>query len=232
MNLMIETTRHNIRILVAERIDLVRMGLRMLFENHPVITLIEETDNIADLSALTARHRPDVILMDVGLGGDDCAEHVSRLLNICPHSKILLFSSFQSDYSQLHTLPAGVAGIISKHSPCKLLVAAICAIHSDQRCLETSNPIFPAAPKSPEQTATQPTLPCEISASFHPELSNNERRVAYLAGKGLSAREISQQLLLSEKTVRNYLSAIYKKMGIKKQIELCLRAPSHNYFQE
>ena len=78
--------------------------------------------------------------------------------------------------------------------------------------------------------------PVEIQAdkrsSEQPKLSDSERHIAYLACKGLSAKEISAQLLVTEKTVRNQLSVIYRKIGAKKQIELCLKAPLYNYFKE
>lgn len=229
---MTEKTQYKIRLLVAERIDLIRMGLRRLFEHHPAISLVEAADHIADLLDLTARHQPDVILMDFELVNDQCAEHISRLMDICSHSKILLFSHQQLNDLQFSELPPGVAGIISKYGPCNLLVSAICAIYANPLCHDKTNPFLPQMPQSPVHAAKQSSLPGEISASFHPELNSNERRVAHLAGKGLSAREISQQLLLTEKTVRNYLSAVYKKMGVKKQVELCLRAPLHNFFQD
>lgn len=218
-----------IRILVAESVDLIRMGLRMLFENHPVISLVEDTCNIADLPDLTAKHRPDVILMDVGSGDAQCAEHVFRITNIHPHSKILFFSPFHPGYLQSYKLPPGVSGIVSKYSSCKELVAAICAIPTNRLWVDLTKPIPLPISQPSKLVVNPPSLPCEISASLLPGLNNNERRVAHLARKGLSAREISQHLLLSEKTVRNYLSAIYKKMGVKKQVELCLQAPLHHH---
>ncbi|MCC7092127.1 MAG: response regulator transcription factor [Nitrosomonas sp.] len=229
---MMEKTQHKIRLVVAERIDLVRMGLRMLFQNHPVISMLGETGSIDGLSDLITTNKPDVILMDLGLINDRCPEHRLRLMNIGSHSRILLFSHHYSHELQSYELPPGVTGIISKYSPSSMLVAAICKAHINRRCADMTNPALTRAPQSPEQVTAQPSLPGEITASLHPELNNNERRVARLAGKGLSAREISRQLLLTEKTVRNYLSAVYKKMGVKKQIELCLRAPLHNYFQD
>ncbi len=67
---------------------------------------------------------------------------------------------------------------------------------------------------------------------YPPKLTNNERHIAYLACKGLSAKEIGSQLLVSEKTIRNQLSMIYKKIGVKNQIELCLKAPLYDYFKK
>lgn len=229
---MIETTRHKIRILVAERIDLLRLGIRYLFENHPVIGLVHETNVIVGLPELTARHQPDVILLDTDLSNDQCAEHVSQLRKSCLHSKILLFSHLHADHLRFNTLPLGISGIISKSSSSRLLVNAICAIYANRDWHVTLSDLLTQTPQSSEHGIAQPSLPSEITASLLSDLNNNERRVAHLAGKGLSAREISQKLLLTEKTVRNYLSSVYKKMGVKKQIELCLRAPLHNYFQD
>lgn len=229
---MIETTRHKIRILVAERIHLIRLGIRYLFENHPVIGLVQETNTIDGLPELTARHQPDVILLGTDLINDQCAEHVSQLRKSCSHSKIVLFSHLHPEHLRFYTLPLGVSGIISKSSSSRLLVNAICAIYADRDCRVTLSDLLSQTLRSPEHRIAQPCLPSEITALILSDLNKNERRVAHLAGKGLSAREISQKLLLTEKTVRNYLSSVYKKMGVKKQIELCLRAPLHNYFQD
>ena len=62
---MIEQIQNKIRILVAEKFDLIRIGLRSLFENHSTVSLVAETDRIEDLFHLAAQHKPHVILMDL-----------------------------------------------------------------------------------------------------------------------------------------------------------------------
>ena len=84
-----------------------------------------------------------------------------------------------------------------------------------------------------QQHGTDPLaeVRCHDSIWAHPKFSNCERRIAFLASQGLSAKEISVRLDITEKTVRNQLSAIYRKTGVKKQIELCLIASQFDHFK-
>jgi len=81
---------NKIRLLVGESFELVRMGLRELFENHPQILLVDETDCIEDLLALSSKHKPDVVLIDLQLNNGNCAEHIVKLLLDHPDSKVLV----------------------------------------------------------------------------------------------------------------------------------------------
>ena len=226
---MIEQIQNKIRILVAENFDLIRIGLRSLFENHSTVSLVAETDRIEDLFHLAAQHKPHVILMDLQLGNDNYSQHMSRLLHICPQSKVLALSQHNSEHTNLQALRSGATGIIGKHQSCKLLLQAIYAVHTGQIWSDKHIPLLAQQIKfAPDQPVE---MPSDATALQQPKLSKSERRIAYLACKGLSAKEISGQLLLTEKTIRNQLSVIYRKVGVKKQIGLCLKAPLHNYFQ-
>jgi DNA-binding NarL/FixJ family response regulator len=168
-----------------------------------------------------------VILVDLQLNNGDCVEQIPRLLQACPQSKILAFSHHNSERTYLQTFRSGAVGIISKHHSSDLLLKAIYAIHAGQLWFDRN------VTKLLWQAQFNAGLlaPADIQTSI-PKLSDSERHVAYLACKGLSGKEISLQLFVSEKTVRNQLSVIYKKMGVKKQIELCLKAPQFNYFKD
>ncbi len=227
---MFEQPNTKIRILVAESFELVRIGLRALFKNHSMIRLVAETNCIEDLYDLVVQHKPDVILVDLLLDNGNCIEHISRLLHSCPQSKVLAFSHHNNECIYLQAFRSGAMGIISKHHSSELLLKAIYAIYAGQIWFDRH------ITKLLWQAQFNPNLSLEIQAdvgiSHQPSLTNGERHIAYLACKGLSAKEISLQLSVTEKTVRNQLSMIYKKIGVKKQIELCLKAPLHNYFKE
>ena len=220
-----------IRLLVAESFELVRMGLRSLFENHSEIRLVAEANSIEDLFKLAVHHKPDIVLMDLQLSGGHYAEHIAKLLHSCPQSKVLAFSHQNSEQTHLQTFRSGAMGIISKYHSSDLLLKAILAVHAGQIWFDRN------VTKLLWQAQFNPNSSVEMPADGHasqqqPKLSDSERHVAYLACKGLSAKEISAQLLVTEKTVRNQLSVIYRKIGVKKQIELCLKAPMYNYFKE
>ncbi len=227
---MIEQSHIKIRVLVAESFELVRMGLRALFENHPVIRLVAETNRIEDLFSLTVQHKPDVVLVDLQLNNADCAEYISKLLNACPKSKVLAFSHHNSEQTYLQTFRSGAVGIISKHHSSELLLKAIYAIHAGQIWFDRH--VTKLLWQAQFDANSLPEIQTDIKASHQPKLSDNERHIAYLACKGLSSKEIGAQLFVAEKTVRNQLSIIYKKMGVKKRIELCLKAPLYDYFRD
>jgi len=220
-----------IRLLVAESFELVRMGLRSLFENHSEIRLVAEANSIEDLFKLAVHHKPDIVLMDLQLSGGHYAEHIAKLLHSCPQSKVLAFSHQNSEQTHLQAFRSGAMGIISKYHSSDLLLKAILAVHAGQIWFDRN------VTKLLWQAQFNPNSSAEMPADGHasqqqPKLSDSERHIAYLACKGLSAKEISAQLLVTEKTVRNQLSVIYRKIGVKKQIELCLKAPMYNYFKE
>ena len=228
---MVVESRAKIRLLVAESFELVRIGLRSLFENHSAIRLVAEASSIEDLFKLATHHKPDVVLMDLQLSGGNYAEHISKLLRSSPQSKVLAFSHQNSEQTHLQTFRSGAMGIISKHHSSDLLLKAILAIHAGQIWFDRNvTKLLWQAQFNPNSSTEMPVD--GRSSQQQPKLSDSERHIAYLACKGLSAKEISTQLLVTEKTVRNQLSIIYRKIGVKKQIELCLKAPMYNYFKE
>ncbi|MBS0298349.1 MAG: response regulator transcription factor [Proteobacteria bacterium] len=209
-----------------ESSDLVQMGLYAFFDNHASINLIAATDCIHDLLFLARQHQPDVILMDSQLIEDHGMENFSRLHRQSPESKVLILSLSEEWQPPLQMSLPSTAGIISKYSSCRLLLNAITAIYAGKDWLNHSTlPVKHAQPglaKPPTLSDNHPTTDCF-------KLSRTSR-VASLACKGLSAKEIGRQLSITEKSVRNQLSSIYKKVGVRKQVQLCIKAPLHNFF--
>ncbi|MBP9101540.1 MAG: response regulator transcription factor [Nitrosomonas sp.] len=221
---------YKVRVLVAENFDLIRIGLRALFKDHTSVHLVAETGDIANLFALVAEHRPDVALIDWQLSECVDAEHICKLTRMHPQTKVLAFSDCISEPINLLAFHSGASGIISKHHSSQVLLNAIHAIHAGKTWFNRDT----AAPEQQqEQSSSDPQaeIRCNDNIWAHPKFSNCERRIAFLATQGLSAKEISIRLDITEKTVRNQLSAIYRKTGVKKQIELCLIASQFDIFK-
>jgi len=215
-------------VLVAENFDLIRIGLRALFKDHTSVHLIAETGDIVNLFALVAEHRPDVALIDWQLSESVDAEHICKLTRMHPKTKVLAFSDCISESINLLAFHSGASGIISKHHSSQVLLSAIHAIHAGETWFSRD-----AAEPEQQQARSDPQaeIRCNDNIWAHPKFSNCERRIAFLATQGLSAKEISIRLDITEKTVRNQLSAIYRKTGVKKQIELCLIASQFDLFK-
>jgi len=222
-------SQHIIRPLVAESFELMRMGLRSLLQDHGSIHLIAETHCIEEMLDLVLQHKPDVVLLDLQLTNGNCADYISKLLNMHPRCKVLAFSPNTDKEICLQTFRSGAVGIVNKHHSSDLLLKAIFSIHAgqiwfDRQIIKVLLRGQGGDGEDHEKSNHNNQLP-------QPRLSESERQVAYLACKGLSAKEISTHLFITEKTVRNQLSIVYKKIGVKKQVELCLKAPHYNYFK-
>ena len=224
---MTDKLHHKIRVLVAENFDLIRIGLRALFKDHTSVHLVAETGGIENLFELVAEHRPDVALIDWQLSDD--AEHICKLTRLHPRTKVLAFSDCISEPINLLAYHSGASGIISKHHSSQALLSAINAIHTGETWFNRD--ALELDQQTQSGSGLQGEIRCNGNMLAHPKFSNCERRIAFLASQGLSAREISMRLDITEKTVRNQLSAIYRKTGVKKQIELCLIASQFDHFK-
>ncbi len=216
-----------IRLLIVESHEIIRLGLRTLIENQPLLHMVAETDCFDAALNLTAQHAPDVILLDLLLSDGNCTEHIPKLLDACPQSKILIFSSTNEEQEQLHVLRLGAAGIIAKHQSTGLLLKAIHAINTNQVWFDKN------ITKLLWQTHANYQLPetthSDAAETQNYQLTVRECRIACLASKGWSAKKIGEQLFISEKTVRNQLTAVYEKLEVSGQVELCLKAPQLSF---
>ena len=164
-----------------------------MLANHASIRLVADTSCIEELVNLALQHKPDVILVDLLLNNGNCIEHISKLLNACPQSKVLAFSHQNNENIYLQTFRAGAVGIISKHHSSELLLKAIYAIHAGQVWYDRHitkllwQAQFDHHPDQVEAKTDARTIP-------QPRLSDSERHIAFLACRGLSAKQISTQL--------------------------------------
>ncbi|MGZ4955175.1 MAG: response regulator [Methylobacter sp.] len=203
-----------INILVADRHELIRIGLQALLGNHQSLRIIAEADSFTETLRLASQHNPDIILLDSPLNDGECLEHIPKLLTRCPQTKVLLFTGNTQEETHLHALRLGAAGIIGKHQSAELLLKSIRTVNAGQLWFD--------------RNVTQLILQNQSSLNQKTDsvvntLSSRERRVACLSSRGLSAKKIAAALAISEKTVRNQLTLIYEKLNVQGQVALCLQ---------
>ncbi len=206
--------------MIIESHEIIRLGLRAFVNSQPMLDIVAETDCFDDALNLIVQHIPDVILLDLLVVNGNCTEHITNLLNICLHSKILIYSNSTEEQDHLYLLGLGIAGIIAKHQTTELLLKAIHAVNGGQVWFnkELTKLLWQS------QINTPTSYNIDAAKTLQQCLTKQELKVAYLASKGLSAKIISEQLFISEKTVRNKLTAIYHKLSINGQVDLCLKA--------
>lgn len=189
-----------IRLLIVDDHEVVRAGLRVLLGVVEGLEIVGEAGTVAEAVREAARLAPAVILMDLrlpdGTGLDACRE----ILSSAPGTRILFLTSYSDEQAVMSTVLAGAAGYVLKDIGSQALVGAI-------RDAAAGRPTL-------DPRITEPV----IGRVRHAEaLSAQERRVLELVVQGRTNKEIAAVLALSDKTVKNYLSNAFQKLGISRR---------------
>jgi DNA-binding NarL/FixJ family response regulator len=198
-----------IRVFLLDDHEIVRLGVRDLLETQPDMRVIGEAGTAASALARIPALKPDVAVLDVRLPDGDgvsvCREIRSRL----PETACLMLTSFGDDEALFDAVMAGAAGYVLKQIRGTDLVGAVRTVASGQSMLD---------PKAASQLmarlrdSSQKRDPLE-------GLTAQERRILKLIGEGLTNRQIGERLFLAEKTVKNYVSALFQKLGMERRTQ-------------
>src|SRR5579875_209864 len=189
--------------------EVVRRGVRDLLEAEPDIRVTGEAGTAASALARIPAVRPDVAVLDVrlpdGNGVEVCREIRSRM----PEVACLMLTSFGDDQALFDAIMAGAAGYVLKQIRGTDLVTAVRTVASGQSMLDPR-----AASKVMERLRSQAGRGDPLAG-----LSAQERTILELIGQGLTNRQIGQQMFLAEKTVKNYVSALFQRLGMERRTQ-------------
>jgi DNA-binding NarL/FixJ family response regulator len=202
-----------LRILLVDDHEVVRAGLRAVLSLEPDLEVVGEAAAAREAIDKALALRPDVVLMDVRLGGPEDIggiEACREIRSAMPEAGVLMFSSFGERETVLSAIVAGAAGYLTKNVARAQLVAGIRAVGQGQSLLDSA--------------VTGPILQrlVELSqASPRPDdvLSQREKQVLLLIAKGNTNREIAAVLVISEHTARNHVTHILDKLGLSRRSE-------------
>ncbi|HEY5896638.1 MAG TPA: response regulator transcription factor [Burkholderiales bacterium] len=191
-----------VRILLVDDHQMVRAGLRALLGDVEGLEVAGEAASVEEAIAYAGAVRPHVVLMDLrlpdGSGVDACREILSTL----PGTRVLFLTSHSDEEAVMSTVLAGASGYLLKDIGHQALVSAIRAAAAGQPVLDS--------------TAAQPVAQ---RAQKVDSLSAQERRVLGLVVEGKTNKEIALALGLSDKTVKNYLSNVFQKLGVARRAQ-------------
>jgi DNA-binding NarL/FixJ family response regulator len=189
--------------------EIVRRGVRDLLESEPGITVVGEAGTAAAALARIPALKPDVAILDVRLPDGDgvtvCREIRSRM----PQVACLMLTSFGDDEALFDAIMAGAAGYVLKQIRGTDLVGAVRTIASGQSLLDPE-----AASRVMRRMRDQAQRSDPLSG-----LTDQERRILELIGEGLTNRQIGERLFLAEKTVKNYVSSLFAKLGMERRTQ-------------
>jgi len=207
---------HTISVLIVDDSELVRAGLKTLFEVNPENTGVRlrvagEAHSVATAIAEAARLKPNVVLLDIRLPDGSGLAACRQILSTEPDTRILVLTSVIDDNLVYDAMSSGAHGYLLKEINAQGLRQAIVDVAAGKFILD-------------------PTLTTRVlnlvrsggsgSLSEHGKLSvlsAQEKRVLALVAEGKTNKEIAEQMGLSDKTVKNYLSSVFEKLKIKRR---------------
>ena len=211
-----------IRILIADDHPVFRFGLRALLDAIPDTDVVGDATTGEAAIALAAEVQPDVVLMDINMPGIGGIEAVRRIRTAQPDVGVLMVTMLEDD-SVFAALRAGARGYVVKGAEPAEVLRAI-------RVVADGEAIF--SPTIAERMlhffAAQPAaLRDRVRSSDHPafaELTEREREVLELIARGLTNSAIAERLVISQKTVRNYITEIFSKLQVADRAQAIIRA--------
>jgi two-component system nitrate/nitrite response regulator NarL len=213
----------SIRVLIVDDHGIMRAGLRMLLESHPGITVVGEASTCADALALATGTQPDVIVLDLDLGGENAVQSIPTLLRTAPDTRILVLTGVRDPEVHRHAIRQGALGLVVKEKAVETLLEAIMKVRAGEVWLEPTM----IARVLGDLTRPQPSPQASAEASKIARLTEREREVITLVGEGLRNKHIAARLYISEATVRHHLTAIFAKLSIADRFELAIYAYQH-----
>lgn len=200
-----------IRVLIVDDHASFRAGLRALLETASDFEVVGDASSGADAVVLAARLQPDVILMDITMPGGDGIEATRRILDASPHVAIVILTMDGGDEPVVAALRAGARGYVLKGAQRHELFRAIRAAAAGEALFSPDIARRLAGYVAP--AGTPPVTPP------FPELTEREREILDLIAAGRSNAEITNRLVVSPKTVRNHVSNIFSKLGVRDRAE-------------
>ena len=210
-----------IKVLIVDDQELFRESLRILLQTQPDLEVTDCVSNVQDALASMEANLPDVVLMDMRMPGTDGVEGTRRLKNRYADVKVIVLTTFDDDEYVFGALKYGASGYLLKGSSVTELSKAIRIAESGGAMI---NPGIASKVISQFSAMAMGTHGSEADQKLIAELNDNEKRIISAVGHGMSNREISQKLFLSEGTVRNYISNILLKLGLRDRTQLAIWA--------
>ena len=209
----------NIRIMVVDDHEVVRTGLRAILEPEEDLEVIAEAGSGDDAVQAIGNPPPDVVLMDVRMGEMSGTEACRLIKSAHPDVRVLMLTSFGEEEAVMASIMAGASGYLLKNAGRSELLSAIRAVAGGQSLLDPS-----VTKKVMERLAS---LTQKESDHAVETLSEREREVVELVARGLTNKEIAENLIISENTSRNHVSRILDKLGLSRRSEAAVFAVQH-----
>ncbi|WP_433461552.1 response regulator transcription factor [Spirillospora sp. CA-128828] len=207
-----------VRVLIVDDDALVRAGLSMMLSSAQDLDVVGDVADGAEVVAAVNQHRPDVVLMDIRMPRLDGLAATELLRGRREPPEIIILTTFDTDDHILRAMRAGASGFLLKHTPPPEIVRAI-------RQVAAGEPMMSPAVlrKMMSYVAESGVDPRQARArELLARLTDGERAVAALVGRGRTNGEIGRELSLSVATVKAYVSRLLTKLDLNNRVQIAL----------
>lgn len=203
-----------LKVLLVDDHEVVRKGLAYVLDDLEDFTLTGEAGNAKEAIRMTEELRPDIVILDIRMPGDSGLDACRVIHERYPDISIIILSSYADDESIAEAIQAGAIGYILKDGSTDELVRALTAIKNGEAALD------------PTITRKVLSMMRRKSPQAHPFtlLSEREMEVLHLISEGETNTAIAEKLILSEKTIRNYISSLFFKLNVSNRVEAAVFA--------
>src|ERR1041385_7967464 len=210
---------NSIKILLVDDQPLFREGLRTLLSVHSDFEIVGEAGNGQEAINLVRSHTPSVVLMDLQMPVLDGVAATHRLHEKNPECRVIVLTNFDDDEKVFDGVRAGAVGYLLKDAPSEKLAEAIRVAARGETFLQPS-----VARKVVAEFARLTRKTIEHSDSISEPLSEREVEILRLIAHGASNREIADKLFLAEGTVKNHVTNILGKLGVRDRTQAAIKA--------
>ncbi|HEX9796758.1 MAG TPA: response regulator transcription factor [Anaerolineales bacterium] len=211
-----------IRVVLVDDHEVVRLGLMTLIDDQDDLQVVAEAGSTEEALAAVRDHQPHVVLMDIRLPGEGGIEATRKISERFPDSKVVILTSFADDQLVFDAIRAGAVGYVLKQVGNDEVLRAVRAAARGDSLLDPAT--------TARVLGHVRHLDRQAEQDAFRMLSDRQVEVLVELAKGKSNSEIGLALNLSEKTVRNYVSAILQKLDLNNRVELATYAVEHRLF--
>jgi two-component system, NarL family, response regulator DevR len=201
--------RNKIKLLLVDDHEVVRIGLRTLFNETEGFQVVGQADTSSGAIANARRLQPDVVLMDVRLPDGSGVEACREIRADRPEARVIFLTSFADDDAILATLMAGADGFLLKGASSEELIRAVSTVAAGRSFLDAS--------AMQHAMARLQALSSGVERVTGQALSPQEQKVLAFVAEGRTNKEIAAAMNLSQKTVANYLSNVFQKLNVTRR---------------
>jgi DNA-binding NarL/FixJ family response regulator len=214
-----------IRIVLVDDQTLIRQGIQTLLELEPGLQVVATAGNGHEAIAAVERERPDVVLMDIRMPLLDGVAATRAITARFPEVGVIILTTFDDDEYVFEGLKAGARGYLLKDVDSTEIVLAVRAVAAGEALIQPSiaRKVVAEFSRLAAQRAPGDAAQAHIDPLAEP-LTEREHEVLLAIAAGLSNREIAERLVITEGTVKNHVSNLLAKLGVRDRTQALIRA--------